>query len=237
MAMDRPGFLSFRSVVFKMLVWLDPGARFSMSFSLFQRWRFGEPVIIVSGLPRSGTSMFMNMLQAGGVPLVTDSVRSADPDNPKGYFEMEKVKHLAEQTDKSWIRAARGKGLKVISHLLKELPPGNCYRVVFARRSLHEVIPSQNAMLARLGEPNPVEDERALELYRRHLVNLRVLVRQRSDMQMQEFDYATTINEPLAVAGRLNEFVGGHLDVGRMQTVVDRNLYRNRFEATHQEVN
>jgi hypothetical protein len=208
-----------------------------MSFSLLQRWRLGEPVIIVSGLPRSGTSMFMNMLEAGGIPLLTDAARSADLDNPKGYFEMERVKHLAEEVDKSWLREARGKGLKVISHLLKELPANNCYRIVFARRSLHEVIPSQNAMLARLGEPNPMDDERALELYRRHLVNLRVMVRQRREMEMQEFDYATAVNEPSLAASRINAFLGGHLDVGKMQAVVDQSLYRNRVDSSAASVN
>ena len=125
---------------------------------IFQRWRYGDAVIIVSGLPRSGTSLYMNMLQAGGLPLMTDAVRTADHDNPQGYFEMERVKRLGEETDKSWVREARGKGLKVISHLLKELPDDNCYRIIFALRGLGEVLASQNAMLARQGQPNPVDE-------------------------------------------------------------------------------
>ena len=181
--------------------------------------------------------MFMNMLQAGGLALFTDSARGADIDNPKGYFEMERVKNLADETDKSWLREARGKGLKVISHLLKELPSDNRYRIILARRNLQEVIPSQNAMLARLGEPNTLDDERALELYRRHLVNLRVMVRQRRDMTMQEFDYATAINEPAIVARRVRDFIGVDLELGRMQAVVDSSLYRNRANSSEPVVN
>lgn len=118
-----------------------------MFSGFFQRLRYGEPVVIVSGLPRSGTSMLMAMLEAGGLPLLTDEQRQADPDNPRGYFEMESVKSLGEQQDKTWVRNARGKGLKVISYLLKELPDDNAYRVLFARRDLAEVIRSQNVML------------------------------------------------------------------------------------------
>ena len=196
-----------------------------------QRWRYGEAVIVVSGLPRSGTSMFMNMLQAGGLPILTDSVRAADHDNPQGYFEMERVKRLEQETDRSWLREARGRGLKVISHLLKALPDDNRYRIVFVMRDLDEIIASQNAMLARRGETNPVTDARARELYRRHLVNVRVMARQRPNMQMVEVHYANAVSEPRAVADRVNRFLGGHLDGAKMAAVVDRNLYRNRTET------
>jgi hypothetical protein len=198
---------------------------------VLQRWRYGEPVVVVSGLPRSGTSMFMSMLQAGGLPLLTDAVRAADHDNPKGYFEMERVKNLERDADKSWLREARGRGIKVISHLLKELPDDNFYRIVFAMRDVEEVIASQNAMLSRRGEPNPVTDDRARELYRRHLVNVRVMARQRRNMQMIEVHYADAVSDPRKVAERLNAFLGGGLDVAGMAAVVDGNLYRNRTET------
>src|SRR3990172_7400630 len=93
----------------------------------------GEPIVVVSGLPRSGTSMMMKMLEAGGMPILTDGERSADIDNPKGYFELERIKNLERETDKSYLRAARGKALKVISFLIKELPDDNDYRVIFMR--------------------------------------------------------------------------------------------------------
>lgn len=198
---------------------------------IVQRWRYGDAVVIVSGLPRSGTSLYMNMLQAGGLPLMTDAVRTADHDNPKGYFEMERVKRLGEETDKSWVRAARGKGLKVISHLLKELPDDNCYRIVFALRGLGEVIASQNAMLARQGQPNPVDDAKARELFRRHLVNVRVMARRKANMEMVEVHYAAAIDAPQRTAERINHFLGGRLDTSRMAAVVDGSLYRNRAES------
>jgi hypothetical protein len=195
---------------------------------LIRSWRYGEPVIVVSGLPRSGTSMLMSMLQAGGVPVLSDSLRVADADNPHGYFELDRVKRLAEEPDRSWVRQARGKALKVISHLLKELPPDNFYRVVFAQRDLEEIVASQNAMLRRLGTMNPVDDHKALDLYRRHLVNVKLLMRTRPNFEMLTVPYVQAVREPLTVAGHIAGFLGGRLDVARMAGVVDPQLYRNR---------
>src|SRR3954447_12968927 len=110
------------------------------------------PVIVVSGLPRSGTSLMMNMLQAGGVPIVTDAQRIADDDNPKGYFELERVKQMG-RGDVDWVGDSHGKAVKVISYLLKNLPPTSSYKVLFMRRRLPEVLASQKKMLIRRGEP------------------------------------------------------------------------------------
>src|SRR5215510_2499267 len=98
---------------------------------LLTRRSRGEPIVVVSGLPRSGTSMMMNMLDAGGLEILADGVRGADVDNPKGYFELERIKHLETETDKSYLRAGRGKAVKVISFLIKDLPDDNDYRVLF----------------------------------------------------------------------------------------------------------
>jgi hypothetical protein len=193
-----------------------------------QRLRYGEAVVVVSGLPRSGTSMLMNMLQAGGLPVMTDAVRVADADNPRGYFELERVKRLAEDPDRAWVREARGKAVKVISHLLKELPDGNFYRVVFALRDLEEVVASQNAMLRHQGQPNPVDDLKALDLYRKHLVNVKLLARKRPNFELLEVPYVETVLDPHAAAVRIARFVGGGLDPARMAQAVDPNLYRNR---------
>ncbi|MGH8657906.1 MAG: hypothetical protein ACREV4_05355 [Gammaproteobacteria bacterium] len=92
---------------------------------MLRKWRYGEAIVIVSGLPRSGTSMVMSMLEAGWLPILSDCERAADEHNPKGYFEYERVKNLQRETDKSWLRLARGKGLKVISHWLETLPNDN----------------------------------------------------------------------------------------------------------------
>ena len=199
-----------------------------MFSGFFQRLRYGEPVVVVSGLPRSGTSMLMAMLEAGGLPLLTDEKRHADPDNPRGYFEMESVKSLGEQPDKAWVRNARGKGLKVISYLLKELPDDNAYRVLFARRDLAEVIRSQNVMLERQQQPNPVDDAKALDLFRKHLVNVQLLMRSKRNFRMLEVAHREALADPQRTAAAINAFLGGRLDVGRMAAVVDRGLYRNR---------
>jgi hypothetical protein len=195
---------------------------------LLRRVRYGDPVVVVSGLPRSGTSMLMGMLTAGGLPALTDSVRGADEDNPRGYFEFEPVKALAEGGNKAWVRQARGRALKVISHLLKELPADNYYQVIFAVRDLHEIVASQNLMLRRRNEPNPVDDARAVELFGRHIVNVRVLTRMRPNMEMLAVNYSATIGEPAATARRINAFIGGRLDEAAMAAVVDARLYRNR---------
>src|SRR6185295_15833711 len=101
---------------------------------LLRRFRYGKPIVVVSGLPRSGTSMAMKMLEAGGLPVVTDGRRSADEDNPRGYYEDERVKDLYREGDKTWVRESRGKAIKVISFLLKSLPPDNNYKVLFMHR-------------------------------------------------------------------------------------------------------
>src|SRR6516165_1289807 len=106
-------------------------------------------IVIVSGLPRSGTSLMMQMLDHGGVPVVTDHIRSADTDNPKGYYEFEQVKTIKRDT--SWLPATRGKAFKMVSQLLYDLPPGETYRIIFMERDLDEVLLSQEKMLTRLG--------------------------------------------------------------------------------------
>jgi hypothetical protein len=193
-----------------------------------RKWKYGEDIVVVSGLPRSGTSMVMSMLEAGGLSIWTDRVREADEDNPKGYFELEKVKDLAEMDDKSWLLEARGKGIKVISHLLKELPDENYYRIIFARRDLEEVIASQNIMLDRQSESNPVDDAKAIALYRKHLVNVRFLVRRKRNLEMIELNYGDTLSSPQESAIRINNFLGGTLNTEKMSAVIDQRLYRNR---------
>src|SRR3990172_6980314 len=127
----------------------------------------GEPIVVVSGLPRSGTSMMMRMLEGGGVPILADGERTADIDNPKGYFELERIKDLETETDKSYLRAARGKAVKVISFLIKDLPDENDYRIVFMRRDLGEVLASQQKMIDRLASADtPAEAEAMKEAFR-----------------------------------------------------------------------
>ena len=141
------------------------------------RAKYGEPIVVVSGLPRSGTSMMMKMLDAAGIPIMTDAIRTADIDNPKGYFEYERVKDLEKDPDRSWVRNARGKALKVISFLLKDLPDDNAYQIVFMRRDIDEVLTSQNKMLEHRGEQDATDDAIMAEAYRNHLASVRIMAR------------------------------------------------------------
>jgi predicted AlkP superfamily phosphohydrolase/phosphomutase len=198
--------------------------------NLRRRLQFGAPVIVVTGLPRSGTSMVMRMLQAGGVAVTTDGERQADEDNPLGYFEVERVKRLAQEQDKSWITQSRGKAIKVISHLLQSLPHENYYTVILCERDLGEVLKSQNVMLQRREQPNPIEDSEAREHYERHLAHIRIFMKIKRNMEFLAVRYDEAIGSPRAFAERLNQFLGGRLNVDRMVQVVDSKLYRNRKE-------
>jgi hypothetical protein len=198
---------------------------------LLRRLKYGRPVVIVSGLPRSGTSMAMKMLEAGGMELVVDNVRTADVDNPKGYYEDERVKNLAEMEDTSWFRAARGKVIKVVSSLLNYLPTDNAYKVIFMRRNLHEVLASQAKMLERRGEKSQTEDQELLAMYEAHLDKVEFQLRFRPHFEALYVNYADVVSDPLSQARLMAGFVGGGLDVSKMAAAVDGSLYRNRATA------
>lgn len=189
----------------------------------------GEPIVIVSGLPRSGTSMMMKMLQAGGMEIMTDGGRGADIDNPKGYFEYERTKDLEKETDKSYISEGRGKALKVISFLIKDLPDDNDYQVIFMRRDLDEVLASQDKMIQRLGTTDSTADAETMkEAYRNDIVRARLLCKKRPNFEMIEVHYKSTIEDPVGIAREVNAFLGHRLDEEAMRAAVDESLYRNR---------
>ena len=201
----------------------------SNPLSTFLRKRkYGDNVIVVSGLPRSGTSMMMKILEAAALSIMTDHERAADEDNPNGYFEYARVKDLNDETDKSWVREARGRVLKVVSHLLGNLPDENFYRVILMRRDFDEIIASQNKMLDRRGKENQIADSKVKEAYIRHLVDIRYMVRKRPNFEMVEVHFKEALETPQAFVSDVNEFLGGNLDVESMMTVVDPALYRNR---------
>lgn len=197
-------------------------------FGWWRRLRYGRPVVVVSGLPRSGTSMAMKMLQAGGLQVIEDGERTADEDNPKGYFEDERVKNLAEMQDKSWVRRSRGKAIKVVSLLLTYLPDDNNYQVIFMRRDLDEVLASQAKMLDRRGEAATTSDEELRTMYRAHLDKVAFQLRFRPYMHALEVNYREVVNDPRRQAEAMNAFLGGVLDVDKMVGAVDKSLYRNR---------
>jgi hypothetical protein len=196
--------------------------------NLLGKRKYGEPIIIVSGLPRSGTSMMMKMLDAAGIDIMTDAIRTADVDNPKGYFEFERVKDLEKEQDRSWVRQARGKALKVISWLLKDLPDDNAYWIVFMRRDIDEVLASQNKMLVNRGESDSTDDAMMAEAYRNHLASVRIMARKKPNWRLVEIRYDESVRDPASVARRVNEFLGGRYDEVRMLAAVDAKLYRNR---------
>src|SRR3990170_2478282 len=126
-----------------------------------------DNLIIVTGLPRSGTSMMMKMLEGGGVAVITDRQRQADEDNPYGYFELEQVKET--KRDSSWLDSSAGEAVKMVSMLLYDLPPDRDYFLIFMKRNLDEVIASQKVMLARKGEAPRADDEEMKRLFSKHL--------------------------------------------------------------------
>jgi hypothetical protein len=195
--------------------------------NLYRRVRYGKSIVVVSGLPRSGTSMLMKMLEAGGLPVVTDGLRSADEDNPKGYYEDERVKDLHQAGDKAWLRDARGKVVKIISFLLKSLPADNNYQVLFMHRNLREIVASQNKMLVRRGERNDTTDERAVALLEEQVRDARFFLR-RPQFEVLEMNYGEILQGGRPQAQRITEFLGRPLDVEKMAQVVDVQLYRNR---------
>lgn len=172
--------------------------------------------------------MAMRMLEAGGLPIVTDGLRRADTANPKGYYEFEPVKGLDQQGDTAWLAEARGKAVKIISFLLTYLPESYDYRVVFMRRDLGEVVASQNQMLDARGEARGAADDRTAALYAQHVAQVERFLRQRSCFSAVMVDYSSVVADPAGEAARLNQFVGGGLDVARMAAVADPALYRNR---------
>jgi Sulfotransferase family len=192
----------------------------------------GKPVIVVSGLPRSGTSMAMQMLDAAGIAIVSDGVREASEDNPKGYYEDERVKRLHKKDeDGTWLSAARGKAVKVISFLLKDLPASNRYKVLFMRRPLGEVLASQRKMLERRGESDPTTDETMFELWQGHLSKVERLLESSSHFEHLDLQYADVVRDPLSQARRIRDFLGLPLDDEVMAAAVDQSLYRNREGA------
>jgi hypothetical protein len=194
-----------------------------------RRLRYGAPITVVTGLPRSGTSMMMKMLEAGGMPLVTDGVRQADEQNPRGYFELEVVKELDKGGDKSWLRGARGKAVKVISFLLTWLPETYDYRVIFMERRIDEVVASQNAMLRHRGHaPETTDAERAKIFFKDHLERTHRFLRQRRCFRTVTVDYVEAVEHPSDIAQQVASFLDAGLDVGEMAAVADRALYRNR---------
>lgn len=184
-------------------------------------------IVIVSGLPRSGTSMMMQMLNAGGIPSLTDGMRSPDDDNPKGYYELEAVKKTKQNS--SWLADAAGCSVKVVHLLLRDLPLNRKYRIVFMKRHMEEVLASQAAMLERRNETGSnLTPDRLAKAYQQQLDKLDQWISDQDCMEVLYVAYHDVMADPNAQAARINKFFGGHLDVDSMAAVTDAMLYRQR---------
>ncbi len=187
-------------------------------------------IVVVSGLPRSGTSLMMQMLEAGGMPLLADGTRQPDPDNPKGYYEFEPAKRLKH--DASWLDAAEGRAVKLVSSLLFDLPLDRRYRVILMTRDLDEVLASQRDMLRRRGaEANGPEDAQMRVHFTRHLAKVRRFLAAAGNIDTLECDYRELLAAPAQMAARVAEFVGTGLAADRMAAAVDPLLHRHRAGA------
>ena len=201
-----------------------------MSFrGLLKRMKYGRPIVTVSGLPRSGTSMLMKMLEAGGMEIVSDGLRTADIDNPKGYYELEKVKGLDKNMDKSWLREFRGQAIKIIAYFLRYLPDNNIYKVIFIDRNIEEIMASQNKMLVNRDKPiDEVNEKRMIQNFESHLWKIKNVVLKKPWFEVLYINHRDILSDPKVEAQKIYRFLGGKLNEARMAAIVDTRLYRNR---------
>ena len=189
-----------------------------------------ETILIVSGLPRCGTSMMMKMLEAGGIEPVVDNIRKSDEDNPRGYYEFEKVKKIDK--DASWLGETRGKVFKMVSMLLYHLPAGYRYKVIFMKRRMEEMLASQKKMLERKGVQPKQSDGQMTRLYGDHLMDIEKWLQGRKDIEVLYVHYNEVLSDPASNAKRVHEFLGDPLNEDEMVRVIDPSLYRQRKPAS-----
>ena len=186
-----------------------------------------EGIIIVSGLPRSGTSMMMKMLEAGGVKILTDHIRTADDDNPKGYFELEIVKKI--DNNKEWLKGAQGKVVKIISQFLQSLPSNFNYKVVFMQRVMEEILASQKQMLIRRNEATDrISDEEMGKFFNNHLLIIESWLEKQPNFDVLYISYNEVLKNSTKFSNKISEFLGGTLNINNMANVVDQSLHRQR---------
>jgi hypothetical protein len=176
--------------------------------------------------------MMMKMLEAGGLEPMVDNIRSADEDNPKGYYEFEPVKALPKG-ENSWLSKAGGKVVKVIATLLPYLPDVYIYQVIFIQRDMREILASQKKMLIHRGEdPDKVGDEIMSQIFEKHLDQVNRWIREHPNVKRIDVNYNLLIHDPLPEIDRVNDFLGNRLDASLMTRVIDASLYRQRYSDT-----
>jgi hypothetical protein len=193
----------------------------------FVQERIKGVVTVVTGLPRSGTSMMMQMLEAGGLDILTDQVRTPDDNNPKGYLEYEKVKKM--MTDTSWFEEANGKVVKIVANFLFNLPAKYDYKIIFMQRDMAEVMRSQQVMLGKKAEAEKgIYPVVLAEAFKKQLEKAEGQIARMPNAEVLYLDYSHVISNPEEAAESVAEFLNEELDTSAMAQVVDRNLYRNR---------
>ena len=189
-----------------------------------------QPIFIVSGLPRSGTSLMMRMLAEGGLPILTDELRRADDDNPNGYFELEVVKQLKEG-ESAWLKEANGKVVKVISSLLEYLPNEYQYKIIFMERDPRETLASQKKMLDHRGQESKLSDEEMEQQFHKHLAAMKPWLVRQPNMEVLYVNYNALMAEPKPFCEKITQFLGLSLNQTQMLSIPDKQLYRNRVTS------
>lgn len=196
-------------------------------FNKFITKKDDDAIIIVSGLPRCGTSMMMQMLEAGGIPIVTDHIRKSDEDNLRGYYEFEKVKEIKKNS--GWLDQCFGKVFKMVSALLYDLPKNRKYKIIFMKRNFEEMIASQNVMLKRKGiKDDGISDEVMAKKFESHLSKIEAWLEKQNFIDILYINYNNVLQNPFKNAQRVNMFLENRLNIDNMVGVVEKSLYRQK---------
>jgi predicted AlkP superfamily phosphohydrolase/phosphomutase/tetratricopeptide (TPR) repeat protein len=179
--------------------------------------------LIVSGLPRSGTSLMMQMLHAAGLPIMTDELRAADESNPHGYFEWEEIKALPK--DPFLIEKAEGRAAKVVSMLLPSLPRKHHFRIIFMQRPIEEVALSQERLRQRLAGRSAANPAQMIERLGKHRDRITELLQQSPNVELLEVDYPDLLQNPGPQLERIADFCRiERAQLERMAAVIDPQL-------------
>ena len=187
-------------------------------------------ITIVSGLPRSGTSMMMQILKNGGISLLVDDIRQADSNNKKGYFEYEKVKSI--KRDKTWFKEAEDKAIKIVSIHLTELPDEFNYKIIFMERDMHEIISSQNKMIKNLGNTAATFQNNSKilsQIFTKQIENIKSSISSKNNIEIIYINYNETIKSPENNCIKIKNFLNDeNIDLSKMIDSIDNNLYREK---------
>ncbi|HSZ24122.1 MAG TPA: alkaline phosphatase family protein [Cytophagaceae bacterium] len=226
----NPGISRARNLLLNIYrTFLPDAEKFAQHDSIFQKTRKGE-IVIVSGLPRSGTSMMMQLLHAGGMEVLTDNLVMPDESNPKGYFEYAPVKN--SRKDNSWMEQATGKAVKVIAQLLPALKMKHSLKIIFMERDIKEIVISQNKMIASKNGSSTTKtvdfDIRLMNTFEQQLKEVKEWAENRNNVEIIYVDYKSLIENTEEEIRTLNNFLGWQLQEENMQHIVLPELYRVR---------